>query len=270
MNKTQLIGLIKSRIASLDALIHKLDCESAKETDGRLVVATERGLPRYYHVTGSSDSQKRKYLNDKSEISILAKKRYNHQLREAAEKERKLFLDSLIRLQKPVSNSDVETAYDLLPESVKPFVRPDVITDEGYASAWQAGKVLCARKTAAHTVKTLRGEYVRSKSEALIADRFYSLDIPYRYEQRFIVDEMTEFYLHPDFRVLNKRTRAEFIWEHCGMMDDPKYSNDAIDRLVIFSSKGYFQGKNLIFTYETGEKPLNMDYVDRLIKEFLL
>ena len=104
----------------------------------------------------------------------------------------------------------------------------------------------------------------------MLADRFYLLGIPYRYEQRFVVDEMTEFYLHPDFTVLNKRTRKEYFWEHCGMIDDSKYGNDAVERLAIYSVKGYLQGKNLIFTYETKGKSLNMDYVDKLIGEYLL
>ena len=270
MNKSQIIGLIKSRIASLDALIENLEKQASVMPEGRLIISTVSGAVRYYSATGWGENKKSKYLNDETEISLLAQKRYTERLLEAANREKKQLELSVSHLCKPVFNSDVEMTYRLLPESVKPFVRSDSITDEGYAKAWQARKVICGRKTSAHTVKTLRGEYVRSKSEALLADRFYHLGIPYRYEQRFVVDEMTSFYLHPDFRVLNKRTRKEYIWEHCGKMDDPQYGNVAVERLIIFSNKGYLQGKNLIFTYETSEKPLNMDYVDKLITEFIM
>lgn len=270
MNKTQLIGLIKSRIASLDALIKKLDQAIAGGIEGHLILSSMRGVTRFYHVREKDGVRSKVYLTDMKKKEALAAKLYNCKLRSAALKELGQLKQSLYRLQIKTPDSDIEKVYDSLPEAVKAFVKPSAATGKGFAQAWQSEKVICARKTSAHTVKTLRGDFVRSKSEALIADRFYSLGIPYRYEQRFTVDDLVGVYLHPDFRVLNKRTGAEFIWEHCGMMDDPKYSSDALDRLAIFSSKGYFQGKNLIFTYETRERPLNLEYVDRLIREFLL
>ncbi len=270
MNKTQLIGLIKSRIASLEKKTNKLDSSIYDSIPGFLIISTIRGKDCFYHVTEEDGCRRKTYLTDEKTIGLLSNKRYLEKLRDAAEKELKALRFCLGHLESSIYNSDVEKVYDSLPRQIKGYVVPDAITDEGFAAAWQAKKVICGRKTSAHTVKTLRGEYVRSKSEALIADRFYSLGIPYIYEQRFIVDEMTEFYLHPDFTVLNKRTRKEYFWEHCGMIDDSKYGNVSVDKLVIYSSKGYLQGKNLIFTYETREKPLNLDYVDRLIAEFLV
>ncbi len=110
---------------------------------------------------------------------------------------------------------------------------------------------------------------MRSKSEALIADRLYHLGIPYVYEQAGFYDEMYSTVLHPDFKVLNKHTRIEYVWEHCGKMDDPKYCNETIHRLGVFAGQGYIQGKNLLFTYETSENPLDLEMVDSLIREFL-
>lgn len=267
MNKSQIICVIKARIASLDAAIDRIEKLNLNAVMDSLVISSMLGVVRFYKAPGQGGN--RKYTSDKSEIRTLAQKRYCEKLKDAAEKEKKQMNMCLVHLQKEVPNSDVEKVFESLPDALKKFVKPDLITDDGYAEAWQTKKVICCKKTSAHSIKTMSGEYVRSKSEALIADRFYSLGIPYRYEQRFVVDEPTEFYLHPDFRVLNKRTRKEYIWEHCGRIDESNYSNDALDRLAVFASKGYLQGKNLIFTYETKDKPLNLDYVDKLIEEYL-
>ncbi|MBQ7507847.1 MAG: hypothetical protein IJT52_00790 [Spirochaetales bacterium] len=268
MNKAQLSALIKSRIDSLDSSISRIEKLRLDETPSDLVISSVGGKARFYKVLRKDGG--RKYISDKSEVTFLAQKRYLECLKVAAQRERRQMELCLAHLQKEVPNSDVERVFDSLPDPLKPFVKPDIFTDEGYAAAWQSKKVICGRKTSSHTIKTLRGDYVRSKSEALLADRFFVLGIPYRYEQRFVIDEMTEFYLHPDFTVLNKRTRKEYYWEHCGMIDDSKYGNDAVERLYLYSLKGYYPGKNMIFTYETKEKPLNMDYVDKLISEYLL
>lgn len=262
--------MIKSRIASLEKKVKELDSSIPESIPGYLIISTIRGKDCFYHVTEERGFRRKAFLADEKTIALLSNKRYQEKLKDAAEKELKTFRFCLSHLESRIFNSDVEKVYDNLPMQIKRYVVPDGLTDEGYAEEWQRKKVICAKRGPAHTNKTLRGEYVRSKSEALIADRFFSMGIPYRYEQRFVVDEMTDFFFHPDFRVLNKRTRKEYIWEHCGKMDDPKYSNDAIERLIIFSNRGYLQGKNLIFTYETSERPLNLDNVDSLIAEYLL
>ncbi len=75
--------------------------------------------------------------------------------------------------------------------------------------------------------------------------------------------------LHPDFFVLNKRTRKAYFWEHLGMMDSPSYCIDNVRKLQDYANAGYLQGKNFIVTFETSKTPLETKYIDALIKEYL-
>ncbi len=112
------------------------------------------------------------------------------------------------------------------------------------------------------------GEVVRSKSEKIIADKLHSMNIPYVYE--VVVKLEGHGKVHPDFTVLNTRTREEFYWEHLGMMDLPEYSNKAIKKIDTYEKNGVFVGKKLLVTYETSFYPLNIRSIERTIKEYLL
>ena len=69
---------------------------------------------------------------------------------------------------------------------------------------------------------------------------------------------------------MNKRTRQEFYWEHCGRMDEPEYARSMVKRLSLYSRKNIIPGKNLILTMETYEHPLNTKDVEQLVESFLL
>ena len=271
MNKEQLSRAIGNRIESLDVLIERIRKESAFHEPGHIVVSPSKGIVRFYKVQDSADKKgKRIYLKDEKEIKKLCNQLYTDKLLDAAIRERAQLNKCLVHFNESGPVSDTERVFCSLNESIQRFVVPDSMTNDGYAKKWQAQKVACAPKTYAHIYQTIRGDLVRSKSEALIADRLYTSDIPYRYEQVLVIDERLAFNIFPDFRILNKRTRKEIIWEHCGMMDDPKYCKDSLERIDLLGEKGFIQGKNLIFTYECSSKPLNLDYVNKLIKQFLV
>ena len=76
--------------------------------------------------------------------------------------------------------------------------------------------------------------------------------------------------LYPDFLCLNKRTRQEFYWEHCGMMDDFEYSGNLVTRLSIYAQKNIILGKNLILTMETRKQQLNTKDIEKVIEALLV
>ena len=271
MNKEQLSSAIRNRIESLDALIQRIRRQRASFESGHIIISTSKGTARFYKVSEDQENCNRRiYLKDEKQIKSLCNKLYAEKLEVAASREIQQLTKSLSHIQDKGPVSDIEKVYETMPDAIRQYVVPDVTTEQGFAEKWQAQKVACAPKSSAHVYQTIRGEFVRSKSEALIADRLYASDIPYRYEQVLVIDERFAFNLFPDFRILNKRTRKEIIWEHCGMMDDPKYCKDALERIDLLGEKGFIQGKNLIFTYECSSKPLNLDYVNKLIKQFLV
>ena len=109
---------------------------------------------------------------------------------------------------------------------------------------------------------------MRSKSEKMLADKLFAMGIPYRYE--YPVQLKGYGTVYPDFTLLNVRKRKEFYLEHFGIMDDPEYSEKAIKKLEDYAKNKIYIGKNLLVTFETRHKPLEMKVVEQMIKEFIL
>lgn len=113
--------------------------------------------------------------------------------------------------------------------------------------------------------KTISGNTVRSKSEALIDMTLYTKGIPFRYECALHLGETTIF---PDFTIRHPITDKIYYWEHFGKMDNPKYARNVMSKLQLYTSFGILPGIHLITTYETSTKPLTTDSIDRIINEF--
>ena len=111
-------------------------------------------------------------------------------------------------------------------------------------------------------------ERVRSKSEKIIADKLYSLGIPYRYECPLTLAGNIKMY--PDFTILRMMTREEVYLEHFGMMDDANYVENVIFKLNTYEKNDIYLGVNLFVTYETSKKPINTMAVDRMLKQLFL
>ena len=117
-------------------------------------------------------------------------------------------------------------------------------------------------------ISTIKGDKVRSKSEAIIADELFRMKIPYRYECRLLVGNT---YLHPDFTAINKRTEEVFIWEHFGKADDPGYLNrNCIGRMNKYLYAGYIPTINMITTYETMRDPFTSIQAKKMIEQYLM
>lgn len=94
--------------------------------------------------------------------------------------------------------------------------------------------------------ETLRGEKVRSKSEAIIADALYRHGIFYQYEKILEADGVTRV----DFTMEHNIRGCTLYWEHFGKMDDPDYVLEYLKKKKRYESMGIAEGKNLIATYE--------------------
>ena len=75
--------------------------------------------------------------------------------------------------------------------------------------------------------------------------------------------------IHPDFQALHAGTNEEVFWEHFGMMDDHDYAENAVRRIELYEKNGYFPGKQLILTFETGSRPLNVKMIEMIIEQYL-
>ncbi|MBQ3830817.1 MAG: hypothetical protein II813_07895 [Spirochaetales bacterium] len=258
---------------------------------------------RHYHGKDNFHLERKngkpEYISpSKSElITKYAQERYNREIRRAAELEINQLDRCLKVLRNPRGKSDADAASRDFPDALKPFVQP--MLDERYAAKWQESNIVVKKKRIHkednyHKFKTMRGDYVGSKSEVIIADRLFSNGIPYHYEVAFIPEarnslstpvydeygrilgyESLEFdpfsrdTLHPDFYVLNKRTRKAYFWEHLGRTNDPKYCVDNLNRLLRILDSGYTIGEEIIVTHEDQYHPLRTEKIDEIIEKYL-
>ena len=108
---------------------------------------------------------------------------------------------------------------------------------------------------------------VRSKSEAIISWELHEHHIPYRYE----CDLTTPYgILHPDFTIRHPSTGDFLFWEHFGRMDDPQYVKNNLPKIQTYLSLGFVPTVNLIVTFETAAKPLDIEFVKMLIRHYFL
>jgi len=115
--------------------------------------------------------------------------------------------------------------------------------------------------------KVTKDEFVRSKSEAMIAKLLKQYKIPYRYENQMILSDVE---LYPDFTIRHPKTGEMYIWEHFGMLDKELYVKNMNNKMQIYTSNNFMPGINLITTYETKEKPLSIEMVEILINFYFL
>ena len=177
-------------------------------------------------------------------------------------------LKAMQHFSKEYNTTSLEQNYSNLPAARKQLVTPIFIDNETYAQQWQAKNYERKKDAPDGSFLTLKNEAVRSKSEIIIANLLHDKKVPYHYEYPLKLSNGVT--IHPDFFCLNKRTRQEFYWEHCGKMDDLEYTVSLTQRLSEYSRCGIIPGKNLILSFETGIIPLETKAVQQIIKTYLL
>jgi len=250
-----LIQQMKERQEYLERLLQGIKQMRETLPDGRLRIAGRAGKPLYYQVTKVDGHEVRKYLNStKSEfVKQLCQREYLDSLISSVEQE----LHEINRVLKHGRLFSSDHIYRNLHPARRALVKPYLIDNDTYAEIWQ--------KTAFpeydyHREEliypTRRGEMVRTKSEAWIADMYFGLGIPYKYECPLLLEGgITR---HPDFTLLHKQTRKIYYHEHFGLLDDPGYRKRNMQKLDLYRKNGIYTGKNLILTHEVEGSPLNM------------
>lgn len=70
--------------------------------------------------------------------------------------------------------------------------------------------------------RTSNGTLVRSKSEVIVADALAAAGVEFVYEKQFKGHDGTVRY--PDFTIVDAATGETYLWEHLGMLSDPRYA----------------------------------------------
>ncbi len=249
----------------MDKVISEAEKSLKKAPKGSLKLSKSNGSMQYYHRL--EESKELVYISKKNEslVKALAQKDYDQRFLKVANNERKQVKNILYNL----ANTELMDVYAKTNSNKKELITPYILTDEQYVERWKNveynGKKF---DDDLPLIVTERGERVRSKSEKIIADKLYSMGIPYRYEFPLKLGRLGVVY--PDFTLLNMNNRKEIYMEHFGMMDDAEYCKKAISKIEEYERNGIYIGKNLIVTFETSKQTLNTMVLEKMVQDVLL
>lgn len=244
--------------------------------EGIIVAIKNHNTYQYYRKTNETNAH-----------GCYIKKKDRNLVKEISQKE--YIKKCLPRIRQQIKNIEdflkiynlekIEKVYEDMSEAKRIYVNPYIVPMELYAKQWEDNKIkekdslskFVSDKyalTEENGVWTEKGELVRSKSEKILADKFYRMGIPYVYECPLMIQGYG--YICPDFVVLNKFTRKEYYWEHFGLMSDKDYCEKSVKKMNQYIKNEIYPGDKLISTYETEKSVIDFKVVDEMIEKYLM
>ena len=257
-----IIQAISQLRLELSKLQSKTEDKSKTQPTANLRVITNHNRPQYY-IINPNNASNGTYLPHKEihKAVAIAQRDYNNTIATILKKQIKA-IDSFLTAYDP---NDLDNAFTKLHPGRRALVTPVREPNEDFIAAWQhhpyTGKPFEINAPEYYTSTGIR---VRSKSEVIIADALSRSSIPYRYEYPTSIKGWGTLY--PDFTCLDIRSREEIIWEHFGLMNDPDYVENAVQKIAHYAASGYTLGKNFIATFESNSAPFSVKQVQSYIK----
>lgn len=234
---------------------------SQNNTKGNIRVCKRKNSYQYYLCEKKGENNGKYIKKENRDVACkIAQRDYNKEIIKEAEKKIKWIEITLKTMPEKRLWEIYETS-----SGRKPLIKPYEISDEEYIAIWKGkhyiGKAFDEKNP---EIYTEQGERVRSKSEKLIADKLYLMNIPYKYECPVVLKGYGTVY--PDFTLLNIKRRQEIILEHFGIMDNPEYANKAIRKINLYTQNGYILGENLLLSFETSETVTDMRTLEKQLR----
>lgn len=242
------------------------DAESIKliDSNGKLIITKENKM--YYVINNEEGKEIRKYIQkkDKKFSKDLATKSYVKKVRKIWERKIKVLKD----FKKNYDVFEVEKFYNSLPENRRELLDSVKLSYQQCVKEWKNAPYIGLNLyDESKKYVTKNGEHVRSKSEKIIVDILHDYGNAYKYECPV---HLKNGIYYPDFTILCPYTLKEIYWEHNGLMDNPQYCNNAIKKIKEYENNGIFRGENLIVTFESSDSVLDIEWVDKLIRKYIL
>lgn len=259
--------MISQRIQYLGELIKEKEDALRQVPEGRLHGAAH-GKGWQYYCRQKGDQSSGKYIRKENHdlIKILGQKEYDLRVLLSARKELER-LQSLQIFYQQGSPKPVEQIYSSLPEWNQVLADPVQVPLDQFVRSWMDEEYQGLEHFKTNeNLCSFNHEYMRSKSEVLIANTLYRYHIPYHYEKP--LDLGNGLLVYPDFTALDIKTREQKYWEHLGLIDNPEYSSSAFRKIREYEMHGIFLGSQLIITYETNQQPLNTRLVEAKVRHY--
>ncbi len=274
ISENSITSIVGRRVFELSNLLSLKEKSVKNSTKTSLRISKSNGVVQYYF-RANPQNKKSRYISVKNKklAQELAQQDYDNKIVQAARQELKI-LQRLLRQYEGLSSRNhlVEKIFPKLNLLRQALIKPVRFSDNFFAEQWQ--NVSYEKKTFPEDstpFSTSRDELVRSKSELIIAETLKRMNIPYRYEFPLQLTSETGrlITIHPDFMCLNVKNRKEYFWEHFGMMDNPEYAEQAVQKLNLYALNGFLPGENLIITTETRQQPISTKVIEKIIRDFL-
>ena len=259
---------LRKQLEELNALL----CQSEKNLkklkgvpDKRVIASRSNGCDQFYYRNPGEKQIKYVKAEERELVSKIVQRDYetsmNKQLR---------FLCK--QLERFLKTYDIDSIFDIYEKSCtakQKLIKPLIMPKEEFVKAWYDEHPGNLNRFAFDVYyETDRGEFVRSKSEKILADMFYKNAIPYVYEPKIFLGPEGRVSF-PDFALLNVRTRKIFYWEHLGMCSDPEYAIKNLGKIRRYEENGYFLGDQLLISIESEDNPLTVKSIEEMIEKYL-
>ncbi len=244
----------ENRLAYLQEEILKAEHKLETFPEGRLVIYHNGNSFKYYQHIGSSNTKAtRKYI-PKSDIAFARKLAHKALLKSQLADMK----NEALAIQRYLSTRrKCKTDHLFSPNSVY----STLLSQETNSNNNDHVKPVAPHPENL-IIPAPKGQFVRSKSEAIIAHALFQNHVDYQYELPIYFGNTI---LHPDFTIHHTRTGEKYLWEHFGLVDNNFYQANMFNKMSIYISNGFIPGKNLILTYETKASPINIEYIQTLI-----
>lgn len=110
--------------------------------------------------------------------------------------------------------------------------------------------------------RTDRGDWVRSKSEVIIANLLHQLGLDYRYEYPLEGANVSGV-RRPDFAFFD-RDGKPLVWEHLGMLDDAQYRAKWLKKHAWYEQNNFTQGINFFITRDEADGSLDSQKIRKI------
>ncbi len=262
------LNKLSSYQEKLESLLAQLEKKQAKYSslpDVHVRVCSSNGSPQYHLTNPKTSLDKYADKTQRKLVRALVQREYEERLM----REIKSQLSIIARFQLGFDPQCLTTILRKFPIGKQKLILPVEETDEDYVRRWISEHPGGQNKDYEDgEMLTNRGELVRSKSEKIIADLLAQYDIPYAYESELRLRR--DYVVHPDFVVLNVRTRKTIYWEHFGRLDDADYTFKNMRKLKDYDRAGYVLGEDLIITMETKKDVIDVRSIEEKIRRYCL
>lgn len=267
----ELLAYCEKQEEQLSEIIKAAEYTLEQAPIGSLNISYSNQVVQYYW---KRDKGRGEYIRA-AQISLaraLAQKDYAKKVLKLAQKNKQ----QIEKFKERYQMGSIEELYRTISIQRQALITPYVLSQQEYAKKWEEVQYIQKNQHSKRTypldentgIMTDKGEWVRSKSEKILADKLYKMNIPYVYEKPLYLKGYG--WVTPDFVVLNCRTRQEFFWEHMGMMGELDYVEKSLKKIELYTKNHIHVGKNLLLTYESTNVKLNMQNLDEIIKVYLM